>query len=1405
MEGKKMNSKEYFIGLDMGTSSVGWAVTDTNYNLLRAKGKDMWGVRLFSEANTAADRRSHRTSRRNHNRKKAREGILKMLFSDEINKIDPGFFERLTDSKFYLDDKGIETPFVLFADKGYTDKDYYDQYPTVFHLINELVSDKGKEPHDIRLVYLACLNIFKHRGHFLNDSLSGDGIDNIEILSEDFASRLTDYNNEIDTDSGIVTKSFDSKELATIFRKVLCDKHLSSSNKKRVLIEKLELTNKSKYIIEMVTLVCGLAATISNIFVKDSYDEDQKKLKLKFGSSTFEEDILKVEEMLTQDEYDLICVLKSIHDWSVVSIIMGTHKYISEARVESYNKHKDDLAKLKSIYKNYTPEKYDSMFRKMEDNNYSAYVGKVSSDKKTQSGNHKTRMQRRGAKCNTEEFYKRILKDIEAVPDEVKAGIVEDIETNNFLPKQLTNENGVIPYQLHFAELKMILENASNYLEFLNDADESGISTKEKIKQLFSFRIPYYVGPLFKSEKNKTNAWVVRKESGKVYPWNFSKKIDEKASAEVFIERMVRHCTYLNNESALPKNSLKYERFRVLNELNSLRINGVRVSPELKQRIYNELFKVAKKNVNKTMLYNYLIREGLVDKDVELSGFDGTFANTLASYRKFAELFGVKTLTDTQEKAAEDIIKWATVYGDSKKFIKEKIEEIYGPDSDNPLLDEKQIKRAIGYKFKDWGNLSKEFLNLEGADNDKNTTTGEILPLITRMWEENYNLNELLSDKFTYKKTLLDKTEEISKSITDIEFDDLEDLYISAPVKRMAWQTLLILKEIYQIMGYAPKKVFVEMARSEEEKVNGKGARKSSRKKRLEELYKNCKNDSRELAAGLNKLDEPSLRSKKLYLYYMQKGRCMYSGKAIKFESLMTNDYDIDHIYPQSVVKDDSLDNNMVLVERNYNNIKSDKYPISPEWQKNMYSFWNMLKEQGFLSNEKYNRLTRTYELTDDELANFVNRQLVETRQATKVIAELIKNSFVGSNSRVVYAKAGNVSEFRHKFSMKYDKDTDKSIVIHPELVKCREINDFHHANDAYLNIVVGNVYDVKFTQNPYNYIKEFKNKKDSTDSNEREKYHMDKIFNFNVKRGNEVAWVRNGENKSLDTVLKVMRKNTPIVTRMSYEAHGTISNQTIWSAEKAKNGVGYISTKTTDSKLDPNRYGGYSTLSTAYFFLVEHTKKGKRIRTIEAMPIYLKDKLDSKEKIEEWCADKEKGLGLEDPSVRLEKIKVYSRIRIDGFDLCLTGKSANNLLTSNEVQLIIDPQMKYYIKKLIQYPEQGKDIINFKSNLELYELILDKNINGIYSKRPFYVGTILKDGKDKFIGLSIEEQVEVLLNIIKISCFENQGIDLHLIGGKNSGGKMQPNKMITKNKSVEIINQSVTGLYESKIDLLTV
>ena len=82
-------------------------------------------------------------------------------------------------------------------------------------------------------------------------------------------------------------------------------------------------------------------------------------------------------------------------------------------------------------------------------------------------------------------------------------------------------ENGVIPYQVHLYELKEILRNMEEKLPFIKE-------NKEKLIQLFEFRIPYYVGPLNSTEgKDEKFTWAVRKSREKIYPWNFTERVFE--------------------------------------------------------------------------------------------------------------------------------------------------------------------------------------------------------------------------------------------------------------------------------------------------------------------------------------------------------------------------------------------------------------------------------------------------------------------------------------------------------------------------------------------------------------------------------------------------------------------------------------------------------------------------------------------------------------------------------------------------------------------------------------------------------------------------------------------------------------------------------------------------------------
>ena len=93
-------SKDYFLGLDLGTGSLGWAVTNEKYEVLRAHGKALWGVRLFDSANTAEERRAFRTARRRLDRRNRRIELLQEIFSEEILTIDDGFYHRMKESRY---------------------------------------------------------------------------------------------------------------------------------------------------------------------------------------------------------------------------------------------------------------------------------------------------------------------------------------------------------------------------------------------------------------------------------------------------------------------------------------------------------------------------------------------------------------------------------------------------------------------------------------------------------------------------------------------------------------------------------------------------------------------------------------------------------------------------------------------------------------------------------------------------------------------------------------------------------------------------------------------------------------------------------------------------------------------------------------------------------------------------------------------------------------------------------------------------------------------------------------------------------------------------------------------------------------------------------------------------------
>lgn len=223
--------------------------------------------------------------------------------------------------------------------------------------------------------------------------------------------------------------------------------------------------------------------------------------------------------------------------------------------------------------------------------------------------------------------------------------------------------------------------------------------------------------------------------------------------------------------------------------------------------------------------------------------------------------------------------------------------------------------------------------------------------------------------------------------------------------------------------------------------------------------------------------------------------------------------------------------------------------------------------------------------------------------------------------------------------------------------------------------------------------------------------------------------------------------------------------------------------------------------ISTAYFIIVEHDLKKKRVRTLETVSVLWKDRIEKDSmQLKIYC---EKVLGLINPDIRVRKIRIQSLVKKDGYYMYLSGKTGNQIIMRNAVQLCLRQEWINYIKKLEKETED--DAITKEKNCELYDILCEKHNKGIYMKRPNSVGMKLNDGKNIFERLNVENQKSVLMAIFNLSKIGVVEANLELIKQSAHTGKMLINKNITEAKEFKLVYQSVTGLYEKQVDLLTV
>lgn len=1279
--------------------------------------------------------------------------------------MDSSFFHRLDDSFLVPEDKrGSKYP--IFATLA-EEKEYHKNFPTIYHLRKQLADSKEKA--DLRLIYLALAHMIKYRGHFLYEESFDIKNNDIQKIFNEFIS-IYDNNFEGSSLSG------QNAQVEAIFT----DKISKSAKRERVL--KLFPDEKSTGLFsEFLKLIVGNQAEFKKHF------DLEEKAPLQFSKDTYDEDLENLLGQIGDDFADLFLVAKKLYDAILLSGILtvkdlSTKAPLSASMIERYENHQKDLAALKQFIQNNLQEKYDEVFSDQSKDGYAGYIN----GKTTQEAFYK--------------YIKNLLSKFEGADY-----FLDKIEREDFLRKQRTFDNGSIPHQIHLQEMNAILRRQGEHYPFLNE-------NREKIEKILTFRIPYYVGPLARG--NRDFAWLTRNSNQAIRPWNFEEIVDQASSAEAFINKMTNYDLYLPEEKVLPKHSLLYERFAVYNELTKVKFiaEGLTrhqfLDKKQKKDIFDTFFKGEnKRKVTEKDIIHYLHNVDGYD-GIELKGIEKQFNASLSTYHDLLKIIKDKAFMDDakNEVILENIVHTLTIFED-REMIKQHLAQYAS------IFDEKVIKALTRRHYTGWGKLSAKLIN---GICDKETGN-TILDYLIDDGEINRNFMQLINDDGLSFKEIITKAQVVGK--TDDVKQVVQELPGSPAIKKGILQSIKIVDELVKVMGHAPESIVIEMAR--ENQTTAKGKKNSQQRyKRIEDALKN-------LAPGLdsnilkeNPTDNVQLQNDRLFLYYLQNGRDMYTGKPLEINQL--SNYDIDHIIPQAFIKDDSLDNR-ILTSSKDNRGKSDNVPSLEVVQKRK-AFWQQLLDSKLISERKFNNLTKAEHggLDERDKVGFIRRQLVETRQITKHVAQILDarfNTKVNEKKqkirtvKIITLKSNLVSNFRKEFG----------------LYKVREINDYHHAHDAYLNAVVAKAIlkkypklEPEFVYGDYQkydlkrYISRSKDPKEVEKATEKYFFYSNLLNFFKeevhyangtiVKRENieyskdtgEIAWNKEKDFAIIKKVLSYPQVNIVKKTEeQTVGQNGGLFDNNIVSKKKVVDASKLIPIK---SGLSPEKYGGYARPTIAYSVLViadiekGKTKKLKRIKEMVGITIQDKKKFEANPiAYLEECGYKNINPNL------IIKLPKYSLFEFNGGQRRLLASSIE-LQKGNELILPYHfTALLYHAQRINKFSEPiHKQYVEAHQN-EFKELLTTIiSLSKKYIQKP-NVESLLHQAFEQADN-DIYQLSESFISLLKLTSFGAPGAFKFLgVEISQSSVRYKPNSQFL---DTTLIHQSITGLYETRIDL---
>lgn len=1169
-------SKPYHIALNLNTNAIGWSTLDdqfrtltvNDYNSRQGPQKHLaMGVHKFEPGKTAVDRRLSRSTRRVSSRRKKRIKWLNDIFEPYLNGIDPEFIRRLKYSNLAGGDKYFKGT-LLFPNPE-DERRFYDKYPTIYHLRYGLMTEHRK--FDLRVVYLAIHHIVKYRGHFFDKT----------PLSV-FERGKANYSAEIT----LLQESYASTELKDLvnlnitgtdaFINAALDDQMGKREKKAAMLDAICVLGLSKMsdkinrqiCKEFIKAILGEKFALHALFHLDSPMET----KLSFEDETFDDQLSEVSDLLSSEQLEIIQTLHNLYSTVALHQLVPEGKSFSEMKIESYNRWHDQYKTLIKFRKQVMDPEVVKNLRSLIDR----YGSRTASEQ--------GRLDHTGFQSGIKKVINDYQKEGYKLPLETET-ILKWIDQDNFMIKQRNKTNQLIPHQLHQLELDRIIENQSKYYPFLkkeNPNSSRRAIAKYCLDELVAFHIPYYVGPLIdnqyiNSNNRNTFAWMVRKQvkdphtgnsyvtNGEITPWNFEDQVDLIQTAQKFIRRLTTKDNYLLSEDVLPKASLLYQRYNVLNELNKIKVDGNLLRAGDKHKIFNNLFR-KHKTVTVKMLKRYLIEEFGKMTDLEISGLANPkqFNSTYSTYIDLSRIFGEELDNPSCQDDLEQIIEWATIFPEERMY-RTMLNQI-------DWLDDSQRSKLVHLHYSGWGRLSSR--TLSGILNEN----GE--RVIDVMWNTNLNFNQVMAQA-DFKDQFLEVNEAyLHNAQNDFDYV-LEKTYTSPQNKKAIRRAVMITDDIISRFHRLPDTISISFPRQASSESYLSVQRVQQMKKQYREITEETAGQYFTDKTSLNQLlKNARTLTQKQQLFFAQFGRDLYTGLKINYDKL--SEYNLVHILPPSFINDDSLDN-LALVKRGF------KQPMNVV-RNSQHNFWQTLQRMRLLTYTKErNLMTDPKSISKFARESYARHQLSSQSQIVKLVAMFLSERY-GKKVKVIAVRDEMLTQLKRKYDLDYKI----------------KINDFIIGQTAYLTGLAG-----LFLYKNYPKLR-------SLFVYGERMYNIDDVrslrsFNFlyHLLRKEDDYIVPETQGMLINEVNAIVRKNLEraymmFITEKPESRHDQIFKATVFP-------------RTASKKLFPLKknksvklYGGYTSLTFAYFALLKVILGDKHFYQLVPVPRFISDRVDS-------------------------------------------------------------------------------------------------------------------------------------------------------------------------------------------------